>query len=179
MNVILLTPDERIPAIRRLMPKAGSALDIGCGNTFRSLYADRQYRPLLALNPFEPSIVELRREFSRDGWEFRVQDVREYEPDCLPFRLIDVATMLHVAEHLDLWDLGRVLDRLVGSVGVFILETPEQYDDNSRSAEERQNPHEYHRSLVTADYLARWGFSPEFRYWTNERFSNAIYVRRA
>jgi hypothetical protein len=83
-----------------------------------------------------------------------------------------------VAEHLTRGDLQRVLDRLTKVCrGLFVIETPEQFDDNGRSAEAKGNPYELHRELVTAGFLKRWGFVPAFRYQQNDRFSNAVYLR--
>jgi hypothetical protein len=111
---------------------------------------------------------------SKVDWDFLVLPVQEYLPDDIRF---DLVTMLHVAEHLTLVDLTEVLNRLVEACqGIFLVESPEQFDDNRRSAEDKKNPWELHLSLPTPCFLNRWGFQPLLRYWQNPRFSNVIYL---
>ena len=60
-----------------------------------------------------------------------------------------------------------------------VVETPEQYNTNERIAAAEGNPFEIHRSLVTAEYLAAWGFVPTARYLMDPPFSNMIYARNS
>ena len=169
----LIEQKDRLERIRAMLPSKGSALDIGCGDSFRSVYSGTSFNRIVAINTYQPYVDELRREFPRPGWDFYQADVRDYTPDCL----FDAVTMIHVAEHLDLYDLARVFNRLVPACrGIFIVESPEQYDDNERSLVASGNPQEAHRSLVTAEFLARWMFHLVFRYQMNPNFSNAVYV---
>lgn len=173
--VFQIEKHDREARIKGLMPSRGFALDVGAGNSFRWLYGGEDYGRVVAINSCVSILRELERDYTRDGWEFLLTDTRDYRPE----EEFDVVTMLHVAEHLPLDDLKEVLDRLVKACrGIFILETPEQFDDNKQAAEAQGNRWNVHRSLVTADFLKRWGFTKLFWYWMNDRFSNAIFFLR-
>lgn len=173
MDTILRT--ERLDRLDAMIPRKGSALDLGCGNHLRYFYGPREFERVVAVNAHRPTLEALQNEFQRDGWDFLCMDITEYNPT----ESFDVITALHVVEHLKLDDLAILLDKLVLVGSLTIIETPEQFDDNKLAVVDRDNPWELHRSLVTAEFLSDWGFVPVFRYWQNEKFSNAVYTRGA
>lgn len=173
-----LDSSERIPALKRLIPKKGNnALDVGCGYHFGILHKDLDYLRTIAVNACQERLAIVKQTYGvQPGWEYLCCDIKDYNPDCD----FDLITALHVVEHLDLLDLAKTLDCLtVHCKGVFLIETPEQFDSNERAVISESNPFELHKSLVTAEFLREWDFQPVFRYWQNPQFSNAIYVRGA
>lgn len=167
--------EDRNAELDRLLICEGTALDVGTGGTLSQLFPSRQFTKVVGISAYEPLIQVMQaRHADRPEWTFTHIDVRDYVPSE-PFDLI---TVLHVAEHLTLPALAKVLDTLTAACRKqFVVETPEQFDSNEAAVKEEGDPYEKHICLVTAEFLAAWGFVPWARYWQNERFSNAIYVR--
>jgi 2-polyprenyl-3-methyl-5-hydroxy-6-metoxy-1,4-benzoquinol methylase len=167
--------ENRNAELDKLLIREGTALDVGTGGTFSMLFPQRKFSKVVAISA-NPDIIAVMEDRHEDWLEcrFRWCDVRGY----IPQESFDLITMLHVAEHLLLPELGHVLDTLTAVCRKqFVIETPEQFDDNMAAVEEEDDGYELHVSLVTAAFLAHWGFEPWARYWQNEKFSNAIYVR--
>ena len=173
-----ITRDQRFDEILGLIPReASTAVDVGCGISFRDVYvkSGRLFDRVLGLNVHAPSIRDLTSELreSHPHYSFICADATEYPFDAE----FDVATLLAVAEHLTLYDLTKLLDRLAACCGTMVLETPEQYEPNEWAVKAFDNPHERHLSLVTAEFLSQWSFRPAARYWLESGFSDCIYVR--
>lgn len=167
--------EKRNAELDRLLLRVGTALDIGTGGTFSMLFPQRSFSRVVAISA-NPDIVQTMKErhADRPEYTFLWNDVRDYTPT----EQFDLITMLHVAEHLTLDELSEVMATLTKAcLRQFVIETPEQFDANKAAVEEENDPYELHVSLVTAEFLAGWGFELWARYWQNWKFSNAIYVR--
>lgn len=174
--MLTISKQERLARLDRVLIREGTALDIGVGGHFGPIYEPRSFTRVEAFNAHAQTtqvVIDNYAYLARPEWHFFTADMRQYDPHDD----FDLITMLHVAEHVTLDELSAVLDRLVPRCRhQFIIETPEQFDDNERHVIEENNIYERHLSLVTGDFLNPWHFTPLFNYWQNPRFSNAVFL---
>lgn len=160
-----------------------TVVDVGVGSInhtqFEELYVDTKdkFSKVIGIDAFEKNITDRKAKYVGDSrYKFFSSDALDYDFSA---EKPDLVTLFHVAEHLSLEDLSKLIKKIqsVDSVKMILLETPNEFEDGSGVANLEGNKYQNHKSLINLAFLSKFGFDRLFSYQQyNSTFNNTIYI---